>query len=90
MEGLSLEEAVGEAREKAKQAKEEGVNQAALDEAAAKGFGNALFEHDEDEMSLVVEEFYSPPREEANGQVDCSSVVTKLQGELETALSASK
>lgn len=87
---MSLQQAVVEAREKARHAKDEGVNQAALDATAAKGFGNALFEYDEDEMSQVAEEFYSPTKEEANGQVDCSSVVTKLQGELETARSAPK
>jgi hypothetical protein len=57
-EGLSLQEAVAEAREKARQMKEEGVDQAALDAAAAKGFGNALFEYDEEEMIQVLEEFY--------------------------------
>ena len=57
-EGLSLQEAVAEAREKARQVKEEGIDQAALDAAAAKGFGNALFEYDEDEMNQVAEEFY--------------------------------
>ncbi|MFE8071795.1 hypothetical protein QQM79_12120 [Marinobacteraceae bacterium S3BR75-40.1] len=49
-EGLSLQEAVAEAREKARRVKEEGVDQTALDAAAAKGFGNALFEFDEDEI----------------------------------------
>ncbi|AHI30309.1 hypothetical protein AU14_18375 [Marinobacter similis] len=38
--------------------KEEGVDQAALGAAAARGFGNALFKYDEDEMGQVVEEFY--------------------------------
>jgi len=35
-EGMSLQEAVAEAKEKAKQVKEEGVDQAALDAAAAR------------------------------------------------------
>jgi len=74
--GMSLREAVAEAREKARQVKEEGVDQAALDAAAAKGFGNALFEYDEDEMSQVVEEFY--PSE--NGDLkEQSAVVSKLK-----------
>ena len=55
---MSLREAVAEAQEKAKQMKKEGVDQEALDAAAAKGFGNALFEYDEDEMAQVIEEFY--------------------------------
>jgi AICAR transformylase/IMP cyclohydrolase PurH len=59
-EGMSLQEAVAEAGEKTRKMKEEGVDQAALDVAAAKGFGNALVEYDEDEVSQVVEEFYPP------------------------------
>ena len=58
-EGLSLEEAVAEAREHARQVKEEGLDKAALDAAAARGFGNALFEYDEDGVGQVIEEFYS-------------------------------
>jgi hypothetical protein len=37
-ECVSLQEAVAQAREKARQMKEDGVDQAALDAAAAKGF----------------------------------------------------
>lgn len=72
-EGLSLQEAVAEAREKARRVKEEGVDQTALDAAAAKGFGNALFEFDEDEISQVVEEFY--PAAAGGDLLDNSSVV---------------
>ena len=57
-EGFSLQEAVAEAKETANKVAEEGIDQAALDAAAAEGFGNALFEWDEDEMTEVVEEFY--------------------------------
>jgi hypothetical protein len=82
-EGVSLQEAVAEAREKAKQMKEEGVDQAALDAAAAKGYGNALFEYDEDEMTQVIEEFYpSTP----SGEVSVSSsVASKLRDRTSTA-----
>ena len=86
-EGLSLQEAVAKAREKARQVKEEGVDQAALDAAAAKGFDNSLFEYDEDEVSQVVEEFYSP-----DSGYDCyenSAVVSKLREDLESVRSAS-
>ena len=88
-DGMSLQEAVAEAREKARQMKEEGVDQAALDAAAAKGFGNALFEYDEDEMSQVVEEFYPVTKDADKGLVDGSSVVSKLKRGLEPATSAS-
>jgi hypothetical protein len=75
-EGVSLQEAVAEAREKARQVKEKGVDQAALDAAAVKGFGNALFECDEDEMSQVVAEFY--PESQVDGLPASSSLASKL------------
>ena len=84
-----MQEAVVEAGEKARQLKEEGVDQAALDAAAVKGFGNALIEYDEDELSQVVEEFYPVTRDADKGAVDSSSVVSKLQRGLEPATSAS-
>jgi len=86
-EGVPLQEAVAQAREKARQMKEEGVDQAALDAAAAKGFSNALFEYDEDEMSQVVEEFY--PAAADDGPLDNSSVVSKLRKDLNSTKSAS-
>jgi len=86
-EGFSLQEAVAEAREKARQMKEEGVDQAALDTAAAKGFGNALFEYGEDEMTQVVEEFYPP--DPNNGAQTGPSMVSKLRDDLGKIRSAS-
>ena len=86
-EGMSLQDAVVEAREKARQVKEEGVDQAALDAAAAKGFGNALFEYDEDEITQVIEEFYPPPADE--GSTGNAAVVSKLREDLGSARSAS-
>jgi len=68
-----LQEAVAQAREKARQMKEEGVDQAALDAAAAKGFGNALFEYDEDEVIQVVDEFY-PLDDQGKGEEKKNSV----------------
>jgi len=86
-EGVSLQEAVAEAREEAAQMKDRGVDQAALDAAAAKGFGNALFEYGEDEMSQVVEEFYPAAADE--GSLDNYSVVSKLWKDLNSPKSAS-
>jgi len=57
-EGMSLQEVVCCAREKGRNALDRGVDQRALDEAAAKGYANAQFEYDEDEVSQVIEEFY--------------------------------
>lgn len=82
-EGLSLQEAVAEAKETANKVAEEGVDQAALDAAAAKGFGNALFEYDEDEMSQVVEEFYPSAPEDSVS----ASVVSGLRENLNAARS---
>jgi len=76
-EGVLLQEAVAHAREKARQMKEEGVDQAALDRAAAKGFDNALFEYDEDEMTRTIEKFYPTTADE--GSMTNSSVVSKLR-----------
>jgi hypothetical protein len=80
-EGMSLQEAVAEAGEKARQMTEEGVDQAALDAAAARGFGNALFEYDEDEMSQVVEEFY--PAGTCDPTLDSSAIMSKLREDLD-------
>lgn len=85
-EGVSLQEAVGEAREKAREVKEEGVDQAALDAAAAKGFGNALFEYEEDEVTEVMEEFYPSltSRESPMGSI----VMSKFRDDLKSGTSA--
>lgn len=85
-EGLSLQEAVAEAGEKARQVKEEGVDQAALDAAAAKGFGNALSEYDEDEMNLVVEELY-PQSATYNSPVS-NSIISKLRENRDSPINA--
>jgi hypothetical protein len=82
-EGMSLQEAVAKAGETAGQMKEEGIDQVALDAAAAKGFGNALFECDEDEICNVVEEFFST---EANvGAFNKPAAISRLQESLCTA-----
>ena len=52
---------MAEAKETANKVTEEGIDQAELDAAAAKGFGNALFEYEENEMTDVAEEFYFSP-----------------------------
>jgi len=72
---------------KARQVKKAGVDQAALDAAAAKGFGNALFEYVEDEMTRVIEEFYPPAA--GDGLSRSSSIVSKLREDLDSAKSAS-
>jgi hypothetical protein len=57
-EGLTLPEAIVEAQRLDQQRRESGFCQQALDDAAHAGFGNAIFEVDEDEALTVLEEFY--------------------------------
>lgn len=56
--GLTLEQAIAEARIKDEQHKESGFDQAALDEAAWRGFANGAFEELDEDVPAVVEEFY--------------------------------
>ena len=55
--GVSMEDAVNEAREAAKHRESQGINQAALDTVAETGLLNAQFEYSEEEGLQVVEEF---------------------------------
>ncbi|MDF1822262.1 MAG: hydrolase or metal-binding protein [Alcanivoracaceae bacterium] len=56
-EDQTLEDAILGARVVARERKERGIDQAALDDAARAGFGLALFDFEEDEGAQVVEEF---------------------------------
>lgn len=57
-EGVSLEQSVAEAREFEARRQQAGIEQAALDGAAREGFGNGLFEDQEDDIPAVLEEFF--------------------------------
>ncbi|WP_284077392.1 hypothetical protein [Herbaspirillum aquaticum] len=61
--GMSLENAIAQARELADRKRTAGFDQTALDDAARMGFANGAFEDSADEAPEVVEEFYptSPP-----------------------------
>lgn len=67
-EGLTLSEAIVEAQRLDQQRRESGFCQQALDGAARAGFGNAVFEVDEEEALTVLEEFYP-----AEGQLQNTS-----------------
>ncbi len=56
--GLSLEQAIEEARALGKRRWDSGFDQAALDEAARQGFANGAFEELDEDMPAVVDEFY--------------------------------
>ena len=60
--GMDMSEALQSASELDVQRQAAGFNQAALDEAARRGFGNGAFEDSEDAAGAVIEEFY--PTEE--------------------------
>lgn len=57
-DGLSLQEAVDQARRINETRWKHGFNQESLDEAARQGFANAAFEYNEEEGAAVLEEFY--------------------------------
>jgi hypothetical protein len=68
--GLTLEEAIAEARRIDAQRRESGFDQQALDDAARKGFANGAFEELAEDVPAVVEEFYpAGEAEEAPGAV---------------------
>lgn len=56
--GLSLDQAIGEARSLDLARREAGFDQPALDEAARRGFANGAFEDLVEDVPAVVEEFY--------------------------------
>lgn len=56
--GLSLAEAVDQARQLNEARWKHGFNQDRLDEAARQGFANAAFEYNEEDGAAVLEEFY--------------------------------
>lgn len=57
--GLTLEQAIVQARELGEQRQASGFDQAALDEAAGEGFANGAFEDLAEDVPAVVEEFYT-------------------------------
>ena len=56
--GMTLEEAINEARHLDESRRTSGFDQTALDEAARRGFANGAFEDLAEDVSAVVEEFY--------------------------------
>ena len=56
--GLTLEQAITQAREVDQSRRDAGFDQEALDEAARRGFANGAFEDLAEDVPAVVEEFY--------------------------------
>lgn len=66
-EGVTLEEAIAEARQNDSRRKAGGYDQAALDVAGRDGFSNGEFEDSEEETSEIVDEFFCASGESSQG-----------------------
>ncbi|MGS1012305.1 recombination directionality factor [Rhodanobacter sp. UC4450_H17] len=82
--GLTLEQAIAQARELDEQRRACGFDQGALDESARRGFANGAFEELEEDVPAVVEEFY-PEGESAAADhgSGASNGASTLRGKLE-------
>ena len=80
--GISLEQAIEEARELDQRRQTSGFDQAALDEAARQGFANGAFEELEEDVPAVVEEFF-PEEGAAHADPLVSKAPTSLGDKLE-------
>lgn len=67
-EGISLNDAIVQAKEIDEQSKVVGFNQMALDHAAWQGFSNAQFEVNSEEGLDLVEEFYNDENQDAEAE----------------------
>jgi hypothetical protein len=81
--GLTLAQAIEQARELDEQRRTSGFDQAALDEAARRGFGNGAFEELEEDVPTVVEEFF-PQTGATDNDAPLHGMSTNLRGKLET------
>jgi Recombination directionality factor-like len=85
--GLTLEQAIVDARQLDQQRKDSGFDQEALDEAARTGFANGAFEDLAEDVPAVVEEFY--PEGGGEQRVEGrESAGSSLKGRLETRVAA--
>ena len=81
--GMTLEQAINEARELDRQRKQGGFDQTALDEAARQGFANGAFEELDEDVPAVVEEFYPEQGQATGKEQTTANVPTGLRGRLE-------
>lgn len=85
--GLTLAQAIEQARELDEQRRASGFDQSALDEAARRGFGNGAFEELEEDVPAVVEEFYPAGGGEQRAEAR-ESTGSGLKGRLEARVQA--
>ena len=81
--GMSLEEAIVNARELNEQRKSIGFDQSSLDEAARAGFANGAFEDSEEEIPAIVDEFYSEANQDNAREPQTSRENLSLKEKLE-------
>lgn len=80
-EGMTLEQAMTDAKEMNERRRDVGLNQAALDTAGRAGFGNAAFEFSDEEIPEVLEEFYPPETGDVgNSEVPDALKVARASG----------
>lgn len=85
--GMTLEQAIAQAREVDEQRRASGFDQSALDEAARKGFANGAFEELDEDVPAVVEEFY-PEGGVQQRMEGRESAGSSLKGRLESRVTA--
>jgi hypothetical protein len=78
-DGMTLEEAIAEARATHERRKAVGFDQQGLDHAAALGFQNAAFETNEEEVPEILEEFF-PEENNHSGQAVDTAQTTSAKG----------
>lgn len=81
--GLTLEQAIAQAREVNQSRRNAGFDQEALDEAARRGFANGAFEDLAEDVPAVVEEFYPDNQEPGPGGQAPSSGTVSLHERLQ-------
>ncbi|MGS1015207.1 recombination directionality factor [Rhodanobacter sp. UC4450_H17] len=86
-DGLTLEQAIAQARDQDEQRRACGFDQGALDESARRGFANGAFEELEEDVPAVVEEFYPEGGGGQRAEV-CESTGSGLKGRLEARVEA--
>jgi hypothetical protein len=75
--GMSLEDAIAQAREAAARKKAAGFDQQALDESALQGFANGVFEESWEDAPAVADEFYPEPSANDPGGAGISNAASR-------------
>lgn len=86
--GMTLEQAIAQARDMDEQRRASGFDQSALDEAARKGFANGAFEELEEDVPAVVEEFY-PQTGKIDACAPSHEAPSSLRGRLDAKVARS-